>query len=133
VANVQAPIEYSHNYVLISENTLIGYNMPPMGVWQVLGAISGDIDDLKRLVKEQYPVIYDVIQCESSWDNNAKGKAGEIGIAQFMPDTWKLFSEKSGKHGDINNAEDQVDLMIWAFENNLQNHWTCYRNLYKAE
>jgi len=70
-----------------------------------------------------------VIQCESSGDNSKRGKAGEIGVAQFMPETWEWMSEKAGLKGDIYNEQDQRRLMEWAWENNLKHHWVCYKLL----
>ncbi len=70
-----------------------------------------------------------VIQCESSRDNSKRGKAGEIGIAQFMPETWEWMSGLAGLKGNIYNEQDQLELMEWAFENGYKNHWTCYKIL----
>ena len=73
-----------------------------------------------------------VIHCESgtrqhdSEGNLIIGQAGEIGIAQFMKGTWDMFNEERGTNLDITKKNDQLDLMAWAFENNYQNHWTCY-------
>ena len=95
----------------------------------VLAALTdeSDIIYLKTTIKEQYPVIHDVINCESRWDNSRIGEAGEIGIAQYMPKTFKWFSDISGIKGDINNPQDQITLMVWAFQNGYAGHWTCYR------
>ena len=77
-------------------------------------------------------VISEVIECESGWQHYKngkiiKGKSGEIGICQFMPATWKMFNEERGTDLDIMDKEDQLDMIEWAFENNKQNHWTCYK------
>ena len=71
--------------------------------------------------------IYRVIQCESGWDNSKIGKAGEVGLAQFMPATWKMFNEIRGTNLDIYNEKDQIEMIGWAFENGYQNHWTCWK------
>ena len=76
----------------------------------------------------------DVIQCESGWThtingNIIRGKAGEYGICQFMPSTWKMFNLIRGTNLDIMDRDEQIDMMVWAFNNGYQNHWTCYRQL----
>lgn len=74
--------------------------------------------------------VFLVVQCESNWNNDARGKSGEIGLAQFMPSTWNKFCKMAGFDGDIYSAEDQLWLVQWAFENSLQHHWTCWRRLF---
>jgi len=71
-----------------------------------------------------------IIRCESNFNQNAIGKAGEIGIAQFLPSTWEFMKEKSGMCWlDINDANDQLRLLLWALQNGYANHWTCYKKL----
>jgi len=87
---------------------------------QVLGVLTGDsVSD----------IIYRVIQCESGWNQGARGAAGEIGIAQYMPATWKHFNKLRGTNLNIYSSDDQIDMTIWAFNNGYANHWTCYRKL----
>lgn len=120
---VQAPIEqYENNLITINENTLkanlsITYEKP-----QILGTI------IEPLIPE---IIALVINCESGWNQSARGEAGEIGIAQFMPSTWKRFNELRGTNSDIYNAIDQLDMIQWAFKNGYASHWTCWRQLSK--
>ena len=68
-----------------------------------------------------------IVECESGWNNWAVGKAGERGIAQFKQKTFEWMSELSGMEGDWLNEDDQWNLLLWALENNLESHWTCYR------
>lgn len=76
-------------------------------------------------------LIEEVIECESGWDNSARGLAGEIGLCQFMPATWEYFNELRGTDLDIYNEDHQLEMIDYAFKNNLENHWTCYRLLNK--
>lgn len=82
-------------------------------------------------------IIEDVIQCESGWQHTDKygnvirGKDGEYGICQFMPNTWAHFNEIRGTNLDITNREHQLSMISWAFSKGYQEHWTCYRNLNK--
>jgi len=71
-----------------------------------------------------------IIQCES----NGRMVYGDLhlnppsyGVAQFRPATWKWMKEQSGmKDLDYYSEADQRTLLIWAIENGLQEHWTCY-------
>lgn len=85
------------------------------------------------IIKEKVlgSLITRVIECESGWNNSAIGAAGEIGLCQFLPETWKYFNELRGTNLDIYNKEHQLDLIDWAFKNNLEDHWTCYHIITK--
>ena len=74
-------------------------------------------------------ILWRVIECESGFDQKARGRAGEIGILQFLPETFKWMSELSGLKGSIYNSEDQIRLGDWAMKNHLGFHWTCFRKL----
>lgn len=80
--------------------------------------------------------MYRVAKCESSLlhEKNGvivKGKAGEIGLFQYMPATFFWFSQMLGKKLDINSKYDQSRLTAFAFSRGLQNHWSCYKMLKK--
>jgi len=99
--------------MVVGGNTLKGWHNPNLPLrTQVLGSIMDK-----------------VILCESSWDNSKRGKAGEIGIAQFMPQTWEWMCELADFRGDIYNEQDQLKMIQWAFENGYAKHWTCYKIL----
>jgi len=72
-------------------------------------------------------LIKKILNCESGFDQSKIGKAGEIGIAQYMPTTWEMFNKQRGTMLDIHSEKDQVDMLDWALNNNLGYHWTCYR------
>ena len=82
--------------------------------------------------EEDISIVQEVIFCESGFDQSAIGKAGEIGIAQFMPKTWDWFNKIRGTNLDINNIEDQLNMIFWAFNESYENHWTCWRELTKG-
>lgn len=88
---------------------------------QVLGTLAGFV--VSELVQQ-------VIQCESGWNQEARGLAGEIGLAQYMPGTWRDFNVLRGTDLNINSSIDQVDMTVWAFDHGLECHWTCYKLLY---
>ena len=70
-----------------------------------------------------------IIQCESDWDNSARGKAGEIGLAQFKIQTWNYFNKLRGTDLDIYNAEQQVEMLEWGLRNGMENHWSCFKKV----
>ena len=74
-------------------------------------------------------LLYDIIECESSWSENAVGKLGEIGLAQFKKRTWNWMCGLSGMDLDIYNPQHQMKLLLWALQNNLEHHWTCFNLL----
>jgi len=67
-----------------------------------------------------------VANCESGFKYTAVGKAGEIGILQFMPSTWEYWNKELGVNYDIYSSKDQIYLVAWAWNNGYQNHWTCF-------
>ena len=67
-----------------------------------------------------------IMLCESGKDNSVIGKAGEIGIAQFMPRSWDYFNDLRGTKMDIYSEEDQKDMLEWCIKEGLAWHWTCY-------
>lgn len=69
--------------------------------------------------------LYRVMMCESSGNPLAYNNSGASGLFQFMPSTWRYFSNLSGIYGDIWNTEDQIHLAAWAFANGLSYHWVC--------
>lgn len=71
-------------------------------------------------------LINKIVQCESGGNNNAVGKAGEIGLCQFKPETWEWMSGLADFQGDINNEQDQLYLLDWGIKNGYGNHWTCF-------
>lgn len=71
-------------------------------------------------------IIGKLIECESGGNPWAIGKAGEIGLLQYMPATWKAFNEKRGTELNIYKPDDQIKMTKWALENNLHFHWTCW-------
>ena len=98
--------------VYIGNNTLVGTSCHYHPRFQTLGVM-----------------VSEVIHCESSWDNSARGEAGEIGLCQFKQETWDWMCKLAGFNGDIYSEEDQLWMINWAFENGFQGHWTCWKLL----
>ena len=79
-------------------------------------------------------VFLDTLICESNLKPNARGKDGEIGIAQFMPSTWKWFKSDFGDpEMSIYKWEDQIELMGRAWFRDLYKHWSCWKIVTKRK
>ena len=80
-----------------------------------------------------YPPVPDlidkIVECESGWNNNAVGKAGEIGLGQFLPKTWDWFNEIRKTNFDIYSHIDQLDMLYFGLYNGYRNHWTCFNKI----
>lgn len=112
---VQAPTEYYlSEYAIIGNNSFQAVSAPYLPYTRVYGALIT-------------PQSEKIIECESQWDENAKGKAGEIGLAQFLPKTFYWMSELSGIKGSIYDPITQIELLNWALDNGYESHWTCWK------
>lgn len=78
-----------------------------------------------------YGEMYAVLQCESGFlHDNIYGDGGRAyGIAQFHKPTWERFNKMRGTNLDYKNMDDQINMFVWAFNNNLKEHWSCFNNL----
>lgn len=61
-----------------------------------------------------------------------KGSANEFGIAQFKRRTWNWFNQLRAEQElpkiyEILNPFNQVEMLKWAEENNLLEHWSCVK------
>ena len=71
--------------------------------------------------------IKEVIACESSWDSNAVGQTGEIGLAQFKKITFNQWKNYYGlSELNIYDPESQIKLMVLMFGDGQQKNWSCY-------
>jgi len=105
----------SERFVAINECYLYQPRIPFHPETQVLGSLI------------ENPIIDLLIQCESGGNPNAIGKAGERGILQFMPQTFKHFCvEKYGLENDIWNPDIQIECCKKMLEQGLEQHWTCF-------
>ena len=121
---VASQLETDYPLMVMGESQLLSKPVlfnAKIGVLASFGA-----EDDVELVPE---IISLVINCESGWNQNARGLAGEIGIAQFMPTTWIAFNKMRGIDLDIYSEQDQLDMIVWAFDNGLAHHWSCWKQL----
>lgn len=93
---------------------------------QPIGLSKGVTTSYLRTNPPLSDLAFKIIECESEWNPNAIGKAGEIGLAQFKIGTWHWLSKKAGVNLDINSLRDQIWLLQWALDNGFESHWTCF-------
>ena len=124
---------------LVYPSKIHGDESVAVNIQQILFESLSDTSD-KQMIKEAIVFIaskYGVdkssmiatIECESGFNNTAIGKAGERGLAQFMPATWEYWNKERGTYLEIHRIQNQLDMMAWAFEKGYQRHWTCWKLL----
>ena len=68
----------------------------------------------------------DVAWCESRYLSWATGRAGEQGLMQFLPGTWRWMSARAGWAGaSPYDPYAAADVAAWAFRNGYASHWSC--------
>lgn len=94
----------------------------------VYGAMTGPESDLYWEVRIEYPELFDIITCESGWRpevcNEDYGCRSGMGLAQFIPTTWKYIQDKEVKVDDPFNIEDNLTAAIWLYSNEGNYHWS---------
>ena len=98
-------------------------------------------DKIEKIAEEEKAtyLVSDIkrtIECEAGsdvWDKDRiermqiRGSYGEIGTAQFLPESWNYLTTKAEMQGaSIHNENDQLRVMIRCFKIGLASHWTCY-------
>lgn len=100
------------------------------------------IEDKVTILSIEYGIsyieMYKTLQGESELDHTVCEKGGycdggsAYGVAQFHKPTFESFKKTAIVQGysfedfDYYNEDDQLELMAWAFKNNLKHHWTAY-------
>jgi len=128
VSIANAPtIGFGHEIILIQENSVVAATSYIIN--------QNDFNPEKpRSKTETKNILIDcLIKYESGGDKNAKGKAGEIGILQFMPGTFDFFSKRYNLELDINNSNDQILLASKILEEDFDNvrYWSVYKKCIK--
>ena len=115
----------------LENNVLQAVNSSLLIQSQSYGVMFFDLEP-EPLPSKYESIADEIIMCESGGDNNAIGDHGLArGVAQFHLNTFNLFKEMSGMVNlSYYSAKDQRKLLLWALDNNLESHWTCYKKLY---
>jgi len=82
----------------------------------------------ERQYEQQLRAVIRLAICESAMQPLAIGDVGKShGILQFQYRTFAEFARRANRP-ELNwrNPEDQFVLALWALQNDLGHHWTCY-------
>jgi soluble lytic murein transglycosylase-like protein len=66
-----------------------------------------------------------VIECESGWDTGATSWAGAMGVAQFMPATWRWGQQRYGIYGSPYDWRVAITMMNAFFADGYAWMWDC--------
>ena len=86
------------------------------------------VDEAKDYLLENYPELYTVAQCESSWRQHVKNsQSSASGIFQFLDSTaswvYKSIYKEELSMEDKNNLSIQVEMAVWLYERYDLKHW----------
>ena len=127
---IQAPtIPYQSEFYLIEESSVKAIVNPCFDA--KFGLLSDffkeiDVEYLKELIREKYPELNRIIECESNWKNICNQKYGcyaGIGLAQIIPSTWKFAKLNGLAVDDPFNEVDNLLTAIWLYENYGNKPW----------
>ena len=84
-----------------------------------------DANDLKELIRNENPLLYRIIECESGWNNvcNAQSCGRGMGLAQIIPGTWGHIKTEINIGDDPMNEVDNLKAALWLFNNGGPQHW----------
>lgn len=93
------------------------------------GSLIGIEAELWKAVKEyelDYERFYGLAMCESTLNPDARGKAGEIGMFQFLPSTFSYYAEIYKKADfSIHETNHQIKLAAQMLADDKASEWTC--------
>lgn len=72
-------------------------------------------------------LIYSILKCESNFNMNAVGLAGEVTMAQYLPTTFEGQAKKMGEQLDIKSYHDVIKLTAFSISIGDGKLWTTYR------
>lgn len=77
---------------------------------------------------KRYRLFYDVIECESGFNQNAISRTKDFGLFQINELTWNKKAAELGLNYK-NNWQDNLKMGLWIYENagGFKN-WVCYTN-----
>lgn len=92
------------------------------------GAVTAIIEAAALEFGQDAAFMVKVATCESRLNPRAVGKAGEIGVFQFMPRTWAKNGARLGyAPSDIWDVRAQARVAAEMFSRSQQWQWTCAR------
>lgn len=101
--------------------------VPPVSAAE-RAAVAAIIEAAAREFGQDAALLLKVANCESRLNPRAVGKAGEIGVFQFLPRTWAKNGARLGySPADIWDARAQARVTAEMFGRAQQWQWTCAR------
>ncbi len=121
--------------VITQKSYLVATPNPNAYFWHSLGDL-GDFNgkDVDSLVKQEYPALYWIVFCESSFRIDVCSYAGcskGMGLAQIIPSTLRYCEKKLGRTLDVFNPEDNLDCASWLLENEGLRHWESSKSCWQ--
>lgn len=98
--------------------------------------------DLWLKIKNLPADLFQTLNCESQFqhyeyksDAIMQGPSRDYGLGQFTRKTWNWFNESRAQQGlkklyEIFDPFEQIEMLSWAWNNNLKDHWICYQKLF---
>lgn len=87
-----------------------------------------DLQTFASTTAQQYELNPDLfvatIKCESDFDPDAIGAAGEIGLVQILPRAHPELTTE-----EMEDPYFSIEWMAQAWKNKYENWWSCYRYL----
>ncbi len=79
----------------------------------------------------QFVLLREIVRLESGWRDDVYGDSGKAySLVQFHRPTFEQFKKEAGMdYLEYENPYNQLTLLVWAFENNYQKHWTTYQRV----
>lgn len=70
--------------------------------------------------------MFAVMMCESKGDAEVVSRAGNVGLFQYVPSTWRA-SWNSRRDASITDPRAQIFATAEAWARGMQRHWSCYK------
>lgn len=122
------PKRANSELIVIQENAFLAISSPSLSDDSSPSASIrlNSKDEIKRLVKESYPDLYDIVFCESTFRPKVcsyKGCEYGMGLGGIIPSTLRYCEKKLGRELDPFDPRDNLDCCQWLLKNEGLKHW----------
>ena len=118
--SAEAPQIEASSKIAYNDCFLDSRSVSPITVKTPPKAILSDKNTIQKLVSTQYPYLYDIIRCESSFNpgkcNEQYGCYAGQGLAQIIPNTLRHCERMLGLDLDVFNAEDNLKCADYLYK-----------------
>lgn len=117
----------SHYLTIIQRNSLNWYLATQKNETLVYEQVSRVKWVYLEWIKEKYPELHKIIECESGFKENVCNAefgcyAGQ-GLAQIIPNTLKHCEKQLGRSLDVFNSVDNLDCAVYLYTKEGNFHW----------